>query len=69
LGITNAGGCPNTGTLIISSGLFYINYEHITVENQLVSKFWADPRKPGRPLKGTGKSRKTAKEVLSKKSQ
>ena len=57
------------------------------IENQVVSKFWADSnemeedasdngeetvhtkRKPGRPPKGTGKSRKTAKAVLSTTSQ
>ena len=62
-----------------------INSDHI--ENQVVSKFWADSnemeedasdngeeavctkRKPGRPPKGTGKSRKIAKAVLSTTSQ
>jgi len=84
---TDAGGDPYTGTLIILTAIVEFNYEHITVENQVVSKFWAAPsdmeehasdigeeivrttRKPGRTPKGTGKSKKTAKTILSKKLQ
>ena len=41
--ITDAGGGPNTGTPIILSAIIDINYEHKTVANQVVSKFWANP--------------------------
>jgi len=81
---TNVGGDPYIGTSI---AIVEFNSDHITVENQVGSKFWTDPkemeedgsdteeeivctkRKPGRPPKGTGKSKKTAKTVLSTTSQ
>ena len=77
------GGDPHTGTLIILTAIVEFNYEHITVENQVVSKFWTNPNemeehvsdtreeivhtkiKSRRPPKGTGKSKKTDKAVLS----
>ena len=80
---TDVGGDSHIGASIIL--LVGINSDHI--ENQIVSKFWADSnemeedandngeetvrtkRKPGRPPKGTGKSRKIAKAVLSTTSQ
>jgi len=40
---TDAGGDPHTGTPIISTVVIEFNFEHITVENQVVSKFWANP--------------------------
>ena len=80
---TDVGGDSHIGASTIPP--IGINYDHI--ENQVVSKFWADSkemeedagdneeetvrtkRKRGRPPKGTGKSRKTAKAVLSTMSQ
>ena len=41
--ITNAGGDPFIGTPIILTAIIEFNFEHITVENQVVSKFWVDP--------------------------
>ena len=40
---TDAGGDPHTGTPIILTAIVKLNFEHITVENQVISKFWADP--------------------------
>ena len=39
---TNAGGDPHIGTPIIPTAIVEFNYEHITVENRVVSNFWAD---------------------------
>ena len=84
---TNVRGDPHTGTPIILTTIVKFNSEHITVGNQVVSKFWAAPSEMeehasdigeeivctttrlGRPPKGTGKYKKTAKEILSKTSQ
>jgi len=48
LEITDAGGGPNTGMPIILTTIVDINSEHITIENQVVSKFWAYPSEMGR---------------------
>jgi len=84
---TDVGGDPNIGASIIPTVIAEINSDHITVKNQVVSKFWADPnemeenasdtgeeivhtkRKPERPPKGTGKSKKIARAILSTMSQ
>jgi len=81
---TDVGDDPYIGT---STTIVEFTYDHITVENQVDSKFWTDPkemeedvsdtgeeivrtkRKPGKPPKGTGKSKKTAKKILSTTSQ
>jgi len=81
---TDVGGDPYIST---STAIVEFNYDHITVENHIGSKFWIDPnemeedasdtgeeivrtkRKLGRPPKGTGKARKTAKIVLTITSQ
>jgi len=73
---TDAGGDPHIGATIISTSIVEFNYDHITIENRVVSKFWVDFNemeehasdtgeeivptkiKPGRPPKGTGKSKK-----------
>jgi len=78
---------PHTDEPIIRIAIVEFNYEHINIENQVVSKFWTNPnemeehvsdtgeeiirtkRNPGRPPKGTGKSKKPAKVVLSTVSQ
>jgi len=82
---TNVGGDSHIGASNIPPTIVGIIFDHI--ENQVFSKFWADPnemeedvsdngeetvrtkRKPGRPPKGAGKSRKTAKAILSTTSQ
>ena len=79
------GGDSHIGASNIPPTIVGINFDHI--ENQVVSKFWADSnemeeddndneeetihtkRKPWRPPKGTSKSRKTPKAVLSTTSQ
>jgi len=84
---TDVEGDPHIGALIISISIVEFNFNHITSENRVVSKFWTDPneievhtsdngeeivrtkRKPGRPPKGTSKSKKTGKAVLSTTSQ
>ena len=38
---TYVGDDPHTGTPIILTAIVEFNYEHITIENQVVSKFWA----------------------------
>ena len=81
------GGDPHIGVSIIPTVIVEFNYDHIIIENRVISKFWVDPnemeehvsdtgeeivrtkRKPGKPPKGTGKSKKIAKEVLSTTSQ
>ena len=78
------GGDPYIGT---STAIVEFNYDHITFENPVCSKFWTDPkemeedvsdtgeeilctkRKPQRSPKGTGKSKKSVKTVLSTTSQ
>ena len=70
---TDAGGDPHAGTPIIPTTIVEFNYEHITIENQVVSNFWTDPdemeehasdtgeeifAKPGRTPKGTSKLKK-----------
>jgi len=80
---TNVGGDPYIST---STAIVEFNYDHITGENHIGSKFWVDPnemeddsdtgeeivrtkRKPGRPPKGIGKTKKTTKAVLTITSQ
>ena len=83
----DVGGDSNIGASIILTAIVKFNYDHITIENRVVSKFWVDPnemeehanntgkeivctkRKPWRPPKGTGKSKKPTKVVLSTTSQ
>ena len=82
---TDVGGDSHIGASTIPPTIVGINSDHL--ENQVVSKFWADSnemeedgsdngeetvrtkRKSGRPPKETGKSRKTAKAILSTTSQ
>ena len=84
---TDVGGDSHIGVSIILTVIVEFNFDHITVENRVVSKFWDDPnemeehvsdigeeivrtkRKPERPPKGIGKSKKNAKAVLSTTSQ
>jgi len=40
---TDARGDPHTGTPIILTTIVEFNSKHITVKNQVISKFWADP--------------------------
>jgi len=40
---TDVGGDPHTGVPVIPTAIVDINYEHITIENQVASKFWANP--------------------------
>jgi len=37
------GGDPHIGSSIISIAIVEFNSDHITVENRVISKFWADP--------------------------
>jgi len=39
----DVGGNPYIGASTILFAIVEINYDHITVENQVVSKFWPDP--------------------------
>jgi len=40
---TNVGGDPHDGAPIIPTAIVEFTFDHITVENQVVSKFWAYP--------------------------
>ena len=40
----DVGGDPHIGVSIILTTIVEFNYDHITVENQVVSKIWAHPK-------------------------
>ena len=49
---TDVGGDPYIGT---STAIVEFNYDHITVENHIGSKFWADPNEMEEDASDTGK--------------
>jgi len=51
---TDVGGDPHIGASTIPSAIVEINSNHITVENQVVSKFWADPNEMEEDVSDTG---------------
>ena len=40
---TDVGGDPPIGASIIPAAIVEFNYDHLTVGNRIVSKFWVDP--------------------------
>jgi len=59
---TNVGGDPHTRAPIFPIVVVEFNYEHMTVGNMVVSKFWADPNEMEEKSNDTGRKFFTLKE-------